>query len=193
MARRTPTLAALLILLALPSARAEAQSAVASDESAQQELQRLHRSSEEVTSGLADVRRRLSLLGVRGMDELGGAARLVLTFEDHFTMIAPLSAMFSLDGQRIFTSADPQQIEGGAIFTGAIPSGPHVLTLELRYRGELLYTTQYETTFTSSYAFQTSLGQTTHLRVIGHDTSLLAPIPDRWTIGYETETAPTED
>lgn len=193
MVRSSPALAALLLLLALPSARAAAQAPIGSDESAQLELQRLHRSSEEVTSGLADVRRRLALLGVRGMDGLGGAARLVLTFEDHFTGASPLAASFALDGQRLFTSTDAAQIEHGAIFAGAIPSGPHVLTLELRYHGDVLYTADYQSTITSSYAFQTSLGQTTRLRVIGHDTSLLAPYDERWTIGYETDTSATDE
>lgn len=186
------TLVGLSLTWAYPSAHASAQSAI-SAASAHDELARLHRSSEEVESGLADVRRRLALMGVRGMDGLGGAARLVLTFEDHFAGLTPISAAFALDGQRLYTSADAAQIERGAIFTGAIPSGPHVLTLELRYRGDILYTTGYQATITSSYTFQTSLGQTTRLRVIGHDTGPLAPFEERWTIGFETETEATDE
>lgn len=181
-------LALSLVSIAAPAA---AQDTPTDTPSAQASLTALQHQSEEVESGLADVQRRLMLLGVRGMDETG-AARLVLTFEDHFVGLAPLSATFALDGARLFTSTDRAQIEHGAIYAGPIPSGPHVLTLEMRYRGDVLYTTGYHVTITSSYAFGSTLDRTTHLRVIGHDTSIFAAPPERWTVDYVTETDPAE-
>lgn len=177
-----------LLAMAPPAA---AQDAPTDTLTATSALTSLQHQSEEVESGLADVRRRLMLLGVRGMDERG-AARLVLTYEDHYVGLAPLSATFSLDGQRLFTSTDPARIEQGAIYAGAVPSGPHVLTLEMHYRGEMLYTTGYHVAITSSYAFDTTLDRTTRIHVIGHDTSLFAPPPDRWTVDYLNETDPVE-
>lgn len=190
---RSATLALAVLLVSAPAA---AQSSVVAspptdDASAAAQLRTLGHASEEVSSGLADVHRRLMLLGVRGMDEMG-AARLVLTFEDHFVGLAPLSATFALDGARLFTSSDPAQIEHGAIYDGAVPSGPHVLTLELRYRGDILYTTGYRIGMTSSYAFGTSLDRTTRVRVIGHDTGVFAAPPDRWTVDFVNETDPAE-
>lgn len=178
---------AVLVLAAPTLAHAQ----VADAASAREELEQLHRDSGEVASGLAEIRRHLLGLHVRGMDEIG-AARLVLTFEDHFSGVTPLSASFALDGERLFASSDAAQIEAGAIYAGPVPSGPHVLTLELRYRGDVLYTTGYRTVITSSYAFGTSLDRTTHLRVIGHDTGVLAAPEDRYDVDFATETDPVE-
>ena len=186
MARFAPVLAAFFLVA---PGLAEAQ--IADAATARSELDALQHESEGVYSGLADVRRHLRGLGIYGLDEMG-SARLVLTFEDHFGGLAPVSATFALDGARLFTSMDAAQIESGAIYAGPVPSGPHVLTMELRYRGDVLYTTGYRTTITSSYAFGTSLDRTTHLRVIGHDTSVFAAPADRWTVDYATETDPRE-
>lgn len=181
---RFSSLSVLLALSALASPAA-AQSAI----EPHAQLVTLEHESEEVQSGLAAIRRELMRMGLRSTDEMG-AARLVLTLEDHFVGLSPVSAMFSVDGQPLFHSSDRAEIEGGAIFTGAIPSGPHILSVRLEYRGDVLYTTGYHTRIVSSYAFDTTLGRTTHVRVIGHDTSVLAAPPDRWTVDYAVETDP---
>src|ERR1700760_1081870 len=120
-----------MLLLSVVSAAASPASAqaIADDASAQGALRDLQHGAEAVSSGLADVQR--SLLGIRwrGADEIG-SARLVLTYEDHFSGLAPVAARFSLDGQSIFASTDAAQIENGAIYSGPLPSGQHVLTLE---------------------------------------------------------------
>jgi len=188
MSRSVGTFVALVLSLA--AAPAGAQS-IADDADAHHELVSLQHGAESVSSGLADVQRQLMLLGVRSIDEIG-AARLVLTFEDHFVALAPVSASFALDGARLYASSDPAQIENGAIYSGPVPSGTHVLTLDLRYRGELLYTTSYRIDITSSYAFATPFGRTTHVRVIGHDRDLFAAPPDRWRVDFVTEADPAE-
>ena len=180
---------ALMFALALAPASSSAQEASTAFASSQ--LRTLQHDSEEVESGLAAVRRELLSVGVRGNDSIL-AAHLVLTFEDHFALLSPISATFALDGVRLFTSTDRAEIESGAIYSGAIPSGPHVLSLELRYQGDVLYTTGYRYAITSSHVFGTTLGRTTHVRVIGHDRDVVAAPADRYGIEYATTTDPVE-
>ena len=184
------TLSMLVFVLALGAAPASAQT-ITDDASAADSLRELQHGAESVSSGLAEVQR--SLLGIRwrGADEVG-SARLVLTYEDHFVGLTPIAARFSLDGQSIYTTTDAAAIERGQIYAGPIPSGPHVLTMELRYRGDILYTTGYRIALRSSYGFATPLDRTTHVRVIGHDRSPFAAPPDRWTVDFAAETDPTE-
>jgi hypothetical protein len=161
------------------------------DASPAEQLRRLDHQALEVGSGLAAVRRELLALGVRGNDTIG-AAQLSLRFVDHFVALSPVSATFSLDGQRLFTSADAHQIELGEIYTGAVPSGPHVLSVDLRYRGEVLYTTGYQFHFTSSYSFDAPLDRTTHIEVIGHDRDMFAAPDQRYGLEYSLTSDPTE-
>jgi hypothetical protein len=143
----------------------------------------------EVQDGLFRVREALMLMGVRGVTETG-AARLVLTYEDHFLGLSPTAATFSLDGEPIFATTEAARIEAGEVYQGAIPSGPHVLTLSLDYRGDVLYTTGYRLHIESSETFSTSMGETVRVRVIGHDVGPLAPLEDRATVDYVIATDP---
>lgn len=187
------TLSALVLLIALGSSGvARAQSADPDDPmSPHAQLRTLSHEAQEVSSGLAAIRRELGLLQLREMDDVG-AAQLELTLEDHFFGMTAVSAMFSIDGAVLYQSSDPAQIETGHVFTGAITSGPHVLSVELVYRGDILYTTGLRARIRSSRVFDTSLGRTTHVRVVGHDTGVLAAPPTRWTVDYAIETDPAD-
>lgn len=143
----------------------------------------------EIEDGLFRVREALLMMNVRSITETG-AARLVLTFEDHFVGLAPTAATFSLDGMPIFSTTEAARIEAGAIYQGAIPSGPHVLTLALDYRGDVLYTTGYRLRIESSETFSTRMGETVRVRVIGHDVGPLVPMEERATVDYVISTDP---
>ena len=180
-------LALFLVGLAEPSAAAAQPDTALDRAAAEVQLESMRSELGEVQDGLFRVREALMLLGVRSITETG-AARLVLTYEDHFAGLAPTAATFSLDGVPIFSTTEAARIEAGAIYQGAIPSGTHVLTLALDYRGDVLYTTGYRLRIASSETFRTAIGETVRVRVIGHDRGPLAPIEERATIDYAIST-----
>jgi hypothetical protein len=195
--RRTPL--ALLVCLAtlagpIGASTADAQEAAPPMDraTADVQLEAMRHDLGEVEDGLFRVREALMLMTVRGVSETG-AARLVLTFEDHFVGLTPTSATFSLDGTPIFATTVAARIEAGAIYQGPIPSGPHVLTLALDYQGDVLYTTGYRVHIDSSETFTTEMGETVRVRVIGHDEGPLVPLEDRATVDYVVATDPRAD
>jgi hypothetical protein len=180
---------ALAVLSVAPAARA--QEAAMDRATADVQLEAMSHELGAIEDGLFRVREALLLMNVRSITETG-AARLVLTYEDRFAGLTPLSATFSLDGSPIFTTTEATRIEGGAIYQGAIPSGPHVLTLSLDYQGDVLYTTGYRVHIESSETFGASIGETVRVRVLGHDASPLAPLQDRATVDYVVSTDPAQ-
>ncbi len=107
------------------------------------------------------------------------------------------SVRFALDGKPVFsrqdiTSAKEARKRHWPIFSGPIPPGPHVLTVELRWRGYghgvFKYLRGYRFRVLSSFSFQATEGTKTTIKVIAYEKGnrVTTPLKDRPAIKFKS-------
>ncbi len=107
------------------------------------------------------------------------------------------SVRVALDGKPVFsrqdiTSAKEARKRHWPIFSGPVPPGPHVLTVELRWRGYghgvFNYLRGYRFRVLSSFSFQATEGTKTTIRVIAYEKGnrVTTPLKDRPAIKFKS-------
>ncbi len=119
---------------------------------------------------------RLMLLKERLLNDVIAEARVVVRHKnDMGSAFKPLSAIYYLDGERIwFADASSRVLESAPeleVFNQNLAPGNHVLSVEMVYRGDsslFAYLKDYEFKLRASYTFFAAKGKITAVRAIGY-------------------------
>src|SRR5205814_3016365 len=103
-------------------------------------------------------------------------------------------ASYSLDGQTIYTAADPTELSRKnefPIFQGAIVPGNHTISAMLTYKGAsnlFPYWQGYTFHIKGSYTFQFDVGKITVVKVVGYEKGgVTIDMKDRPSIRFDVD------
>lgn len=113
------------------------------------------------------------------MPDVGSSGGARVRIRHHDAMPATyrlVRVAYLLDGARIYVRAEPRGLPRESdleIFTGAMPAGDHVLSVELEYRGDgfdvFRYAEGYHFEVTSSHDFHATSGEALDLEVLSFE------------------------
>lgn len=152
----------------------------------------------ELKEKVSQTKYRLSLLRESVLHgSIGGAQFVVVHHNQMGGSFRLISMRYALDGKPIFTKRDISETKLGrkgkaTVYSGPLPPGQHILTVELRWRGHgygvFSYLSGYRFKLISSHAFKAAEGTTTQIRVVAYEKgNITTPLKDRPALKFKTK------
>lgn len=172
------------------------------EKSPQTYVMRLRSLSENISTlkeRVSQTKYRLSLLKEAVLHGTIAGAQLQVIQEHRMgTSFRLTSIRYALDGKGIFGREGMEEVKRSdlkemPIFSGPIPPGPHVLTVELKWRGHghhvFSYLRGYEFRVLSSHSFRATEGTETVIRVRAYEKgNISTPLKDRPAVRFIQQT-----
>ncbi len=185
-----------------PDEEDEKAEAKEDERSPQTYVMRLRSLSENISSlkeRVSQTKYRLSLLKEAVLHGTIAGAQLQVIQEHRMGSSFRLTSIrYALDGKGIFGREGLEDVRRSdlkemPIFTGPVPPGPHVLTVELKWRGHghgvFSYLRGYEFRVLSSHSFRATEGTETIIRVRAYEKgNISTPLKDRPAIRFIQQT-----
>jgi len=162
-------------------------------------LRQLAERIEELQERVSQTKYRLSLLKEAVLHGTIAGAQLIVVLDHKMgSSFVLTSVRFAMDGKPVFsrpdiTSSREANRHHWTIFSGPVPPGPHVITVELKWHGNghrvFGYLRGYKFRVLSSFSFKAAEGTQTQIRVIAYErgNSMTTPLKDRPTIKFKAK------
>ena len=153
----------------------------------------------ELKEQVSQTKYRLNLLKEAVLHGTIAGCQLVVVLDHRMGSSFRLTSVrFALDGKPVFSRQDIVDAKEATrrhwpIFTGPVPPGPHVLTVELRWRGYghklFSYVRGYRFKVLSSFSFKAAEGTETQIRVVAYEKGnrITTPLKDRPAIKFRAK------